>query len=560
MYVLGICNDETASACLFKNGTLLSAVSEERFSRIKQDNSFPIKSINFVLKNANIALKDIKYISYSWFKGIDSNLLLNYLNRYDELSNNSVSKRIFKERILWELERDRIKRKEFDNWVSKKIDLEKAKVFDFYHHEAHASSASLLSPFNEGVVLTSDARGDFESLTISKFNRKNKNPLKKIFSSTSIDSLGFFYGRITGLLGFKPMKHEGKITGLAAYGDPKVAIGLIKKMIDFKSGVIKANLGKYYKPFFNPYSKELKKEINSFKKQDIAAATQKHTEDCLVKLLTYHLKLHKIKKTNLMLAGGLFANVKINQVLKELKMIKDVYVQPQMSDGGLCLGAAALTNQKLNIETQYMSTAALGPRTEFQKIDENIYEKLVINRNIQKKICLDLKNSKVIGIIRGRMEFGPRALCNRSIIYKTSDVTINKWLNKRLSRTEFMPFAPVIREEIAKKKLLKFKSKDQTLKYMTSTINCTKEFQKKCPAVTHIDFTARPQVISKKENIFMWNLLKDWEKISGEFSLVNTSFNSHEEPIICNCEEALSALEKRIIDVLYIENIRIVKI
>ena len=131
-----------------------------------------------------------------------------------------------------------------------------------------------------------------------------------------------------------------------------------------------------------------------------------------------------------------------------------------------------------------------------------------------KKFIEDLRNNKVIGLVRGRMEFGPRALCNRSIIYKTTDSTINDWLNKRLIRNEFMPFAPVIREELCKKAFKDYDSKDATLKFMTSTIDCSDKFKFKSPAVTHIDQTARPQIVSKISDPFMWKLLKNWEKIS----------------------------------------------
>ena len=558
MYILGICNDETASACLLKNGEILAAASEERFTRVKQDNSFPIKSINYVLKHANINLEDVEIVSYSWFKGFDKSLLIRDLERYKNIR--EVEKSIIIERIEWEIKRDEKKRKEFDEWVKKNKKNKKFVVKDYYHHTAHAASASFYSEFKDGIVLTSDARGDFESLTISRFDRSRSVSLQKIYSATSSDSLGFFYGRITGLLGYEPMKHEGKITGLAAFGNYKKSLNMMKKMIDYKNGEIKANLGDFYKPFFRPYSAKLKKIIKSQTKEDIAAGAQKHLENCLIKILNFYLKKYKIKNTNLMLAGGVFGNVKINQVLKEMKQINKLFVQPQMGDGGLCLGAAALSANEQNIKVKPMLTAYLGPTPTKIISFKGKFRKKKILENLTSRICQDLKDSKVVGLIRGRMEFGPRALCNRSIIYKTSDKTINKWLNERLSRTEFMPFAPVIRSETANKYLLKVDIKDITFRFMTSTVKCSKEFQNKCPAVTHIDGTARPQIVEKKENEFMWQLLKMWEKESGEFSLVNTSFNAHEEPIICDYKEALDALDKRIVDVLYIENFRFVRI
>ena len=237
MYILGICNDETASACLMKDGEIIFAASEERFTRIKLDNSFPQQSIDACLKFANIKLQDIRTIAYAWAKGFQEDLAEKYLILGARCAGDNQALEIAKDRIKWEIERDKAKRLEFDSWVATNIDLSKQRVFDFFHHEAHAASAAFYSPFDEGFVYTSDGRGDFEATTIYKFNRYSNDILTKVFSTPSCNSFGFFYGRITGLLGFKPMRHEGKITGLAAFGNPKEAYGLMQKMINVRAGV-----------------------------------------------------------------------------------------------------------------------------------------------------------------------------------------------------------------------------------------------------------------------------------------------------------------------------------
>jgi carbamoyltransferase len=562
IYTLGICNDETSSVCFFINGLLVSAVSEERFSRKKHDNSFPKKSINYVLGNSNINLRDVHQIAYSWGKGFDKNLISLYEERAQQLKKNKKGLKIFNERIKHEKKRDKRKINEFKKWAKKNLSKKQNKnLLTFYHHESHAASAALFSPFEKGIVLTCDGRGDYESLTLSIFNRKEKNCLKKIYSATSSDSLGFFYGRITGLLGFKPMKHEGKITGLAAHGNPKKAIKLMHKMITVKKGKLFANLGDYYRPFFSPYSNKLKKEIKKYSREDIAAAAQYHLEWCLSEILKYNFKKKNFPPMNLMLAGGTFGNVKVNQILKSLKFIKHIFVQPQMGDGGLCLGAASLYLHKKKYKINQLKHLYLGPETKIYNLKQlkKISGKVKIDkpRFIKDKICSDLYNNKVIGLVRGKMEFGPRALCNRSIIYKTTDKSINDWLNKRLERTEFMPFAPVIRRELCRRAFKNFSKKDISLNFMTSTIDCTKEFAKKNPAVTHVDQTARPQVVNRLQDPFLWSLLKKWENKSKEMSLVNTSFNVHEEPIICSESESIKALLKGVIDVLYVEEYRI---
>jgi carbamoyltransferase len=550
---LGICNDETSSACLIKDGEIVSAVSEERFTRKKLDNSFPYQSIQYVLEYGKCSIEDVE-VSYAWSKGFDLKLLETYLERYSICSDSE--KEIFHQRVNTDIDRDKSNLKEFFKWVS---DNKIKKVNHYYHHESHAASACLLSPYDSGVCLTADGRGDFESLVIWKFDRNNiEKPLEKIFSTTTIDSLGYFYGRITGLLGFSPMRHEGKITGLAAYGDPVIAMPLMQKMIFFDNGQIKSNLGDFYKPYFKPYSDVLIKEISNFKKEDIAAAAQKHLENLLCEVLDYQLRKNNIEETNLMLAGGVFGNVKATQKLKQMPQIKNVFVQPQMGDGGLCLGSATLSQHQNGIHVKPMKNVYLGPHVNLNDI-HLLSNKFVIDEceNIHQMMCNDLMDNKVVGIVRGRMEFGPRSLCHRSILYKTSDKSINDWINKRLNRTEFMPFAPVVRDEVAKKCFLDYTDDDVTLNFMTSTIDCTEEFVKKCPAVCHVDKTARPQIIKKNTNKFMWYLLKEWEKISGELGLVNTSFNAHEEPIICNIDQSLEALNNNRIDVVYIENYRI---
>ncbi len=564
MYTLGICNDETASACLFHDGRIIAAASEERFSRIKSDSSFPAKSIQYVLREASIALEHVDQIAYAWAKGFDRDLLRFYVDRASELRVQADGGyEIFLERIKYENDRDKTKSSKFWEWCSAELTpVQNNSVFTAYHHEAHAASAALLSPFDRGLVLTADGRGDFESLAVWQFNREQRSPLKRVFSATSSDSLGYFYGRITGMLGFTPMRHEGKITGLAAYGKHSPAMPLMKSMIDFKDGKLEAKLGDFYRPFFQPCSEKLRAAIASFPREDVAAAAQKHLEQCLSEVLRFVHSELAFGQTPLMLAGGVFGNVKATQALKNLPFINGVFVQPQMGDGGLCIGAAALAQHRQQFDIEPLRHVYLGPNVDSADVRalESEYADLQFDvpGQTEPAICQDLVNGRVIGLVRGRMEFGPRALCHRSVLYRTNDPTINDWLNKRMNRTEFMPFAPVIREETARAAFRNFEASDMTLRFMTSTIDCTDEFQKASPAVTHVDLTARPQVVSKDSDLFMWKILEEWERLSGEMSLVNTSFNAHEEPIICSDRDAMEALRSGMIDVLYVNEIRIV--
>ena len=295
-----------------------------------------------------------------------------------------------------------------------------------------------------------------------------------------------------------------------------------------------------------------------------AAAAQDHLETMMTSLLTFYLAKENVTDINLMCAGGVFSNVKVTQRLKEMSSVTNAYVQPQMGDGGLCIGACALANESLagpsvNRErlTKELQTMYLGPNAQFR---ERTFENRVRDFNCCSYVYADaalafvqsLKQGSVVGLINGRMEFGPRALGNRSIIVTTSDKSINDWLNERLNRNEFMPFAPVLRAEIADKCIKNYKVDDVTLKFMTSTVDCTEEFEKNNPAVVHVDHTARPQIVTRMSNEFIWNVLKLWETESLETSLVNTSFNVHEEPIVCDVDEGFIGLENGIVDELWV--------
>ena len=565
MFFLGICNGETSSACLFSDGDLIAACSEERFTRKKMDDSFPLNSIKYCLKSLNLKLTNIDVISYAWSKGYPENLLVQNYERFLKLKSQN-ERNIFIERIKMEQERDIPRRNEFWSWIKKQKLSKNTLVEDFYHHEAHAYSACLMSNFNSCAVLTCDGRGDYESLTFSVFEKKT-HTLKKLFSSNSIDSLGYFYARITGLLGYKPNRHEGKITGLAAYGDPKVANKLMKKMVHFDGSEIQANLGCYYRPFYRNYDPILVKEIKSFSKEQISAAAQSHLEECLTSLVKSLFSKHNLPKMPLSIAGGVFGNVKVNQKLKELECITKIFVQPQMGDGGLSIGAACGSLSKRKMNVNFANTMALGPKGGDEKLvkkligenkDKYTLSKLSENDLID-NVVANLNKGEVIGLVRGKMEFGPRALCQRSILYKTSDNTCNDWLNKRMHRNEFMPFAPVMTNENASKYLINYEKNDHSFKFMTCTSNVTSEFAELCPAVTHIDKTARPQVVSKKVDAWLWKLLTKWEKISGEPSLINTSFNQHEEPIVCSYKDAIINLDNGTVDTLILDSFLIKK-
>jgi carbamoyltransferase len=553
MTILGIANDETASACIVKDGRLVAAASEERFTREKMDNSWPSNAINYCLSHISSSLEEIDFIVYGWSAGFDAEKhLLEYFDRIVyEAKNNPGGLDIFRERIDTEIKQDRKKRDEFWAFVDEHGFRDRA--FSYDHHDAHAFSAYSCSPFDRALVVTCDGRGDFMSFSVGEFS---PDEVKFHYRGSSVDSLGFFYGRITGLLGYRPHRHEGKVTGLAAHGDPEKLMPQMKEMIYVKDGKVYGKSGDFFRPFYTNYSDPLKKLIEENSREDVAAAAQVHLEQCITDVVTYYVK--KTGAEYICMSGGVFANVRVNQCLLEIPGVKNVFIQPQMGDGGLCVGAAANFLYDRDQPKVEMEDVYLGPEYSDEEIETalNQYDDIRYERSEDSEdhSMEALENDEVIGWYNGRMEFGPRALCNRSIIYHCKDTSVNDWLNERMDRTEFMPFAPVTLEELAPKCYIGWKKDHIASKYMTITYNCTEEMTANCPATVHIDGTARPQIVNEDNNPKMYRLLKKYYEATGGLSLINTSFNRHEEPIVNTPAEAIDALRSGMVDLLVIGN------
>jgi len=302
---------------------------------------------------------------------------------------------------------------------------------------------------------------------------------------------------------------------------------------------------------------EIIRRCGKMSNKDLASSIQNLLEKRLVEVVEYWVEKTGIH--DVVLAGGVFANVKFNQHISMIKKIDNLFIFPDMGDGGNAYGAAVYSFYKNNkFVPEKITNVYFGP--EFT----NDYIKNVLTSNkkqiqfeLSKNICKDtaklIAENKVIGWFQGRMEYGPRALGNRSIIASPTDASINKWLNERMKRTEFMPFAPSCLYEYADEL---FDIPKESMKYpaqfMTITFEMKKNWLDKAPAVSHIDQTARPQLVAKEGNPKFYKLLKEFNKISGLPLFINTSFNVHEEPIVCNPEEALRSLLTGVIDYLCI--------
>jgi len=258
------------------------------------------------------------------------------------------------------------------------------------------------------------------------------------------------------------------------------------------------------------------------------------------------------------LSGGVFGNVKLNQRIAELKGVDEVYVYPAMGDEGLGLGAALYAAGKRNgLRPFAIDDVYLGPEYSDSEIAAALQQERVSytrheDTELADRVAALLADGKVVAMYRGRMEFGPRALGHRTILFQTTDPGVNDWLNKRLQRTEFMPFAPVTMSEYADRCYVGMSSRRYTSRFMTVTCDCTDWMKETSPAVVHLDGTARPQLISREIEPFYYQILERYYQRTGIPSLVNTSFNMHEEPIVCSPEDAARAFKQGHLDFLVI--------
>ena len=555
MYTLGINYLSESSVCLFKNNKLIYAVSEERLNRKKNWFGIPKLSIKKTLKDNCLKKTDIKYVATHGLSAITQDTPNNQYFAYKikNIQKSKLSQKL-KKFLINKLKLRAVHEKKVIEIRTKNIlkklkkEFKNLEVYD--HHKSHAASAYYFSNFKNSFVLTIDGWGDNAS---SKLFKARNGKLIELKRTNTIDSLGYFYGSFTKLLGFTPHKHEGKVLGLAAYASPKKAIKDINKIFSYNKrtknfeGLIQNG---YYLPSFkNSLLKIFKKK---YSREELASAIQKKLEEVVI---DYVSDIDK-NKFDLALAGGIFANVKLNQKILMHKRVNNIFVFPNMGDGGLCVGAALLSlNKNKNYKKFLMKDMYLGPKFNQNNLNSFIKKykvKEIKTQNLEKFVATQICDKKIFAIFQERMEFGPRALCNRSIICSAEDASINKSLNKKLKRTEFMPFAPITLKNDFEKYFYKSEKKLINSKYMTLTFNCKKKLRKIAPAIVHVDNTARPQIIEKKSNYRIYKILSEYKKISGFSILINTSYNMHEEPIVCSVDDAFRAFVSSKIDYLIV--------
>jgi carbamoyltransferase len=423
------------------------------------------------------------------------------------------------------------------------------------HHLAHAETAFYFSGFERCLVVTADGSGDGLSHGSWDADLTHITPISQTPTGASP---GYFYGDVTTVLGFKMMRHEGKITGLAAYGDPLRQYEAMRRAFRLsEDGICFVSDFQEEPGRRRIYLADLARKCT---REDMAAAAQQALEDAM----TEHIRilLRKTGHKRVALSGGVFANVKLNQRIMELPEVEEIFVFPGMGDEGLSAGAilSVLRNHSgRNYRPCRLSDVYWGPAFTNGTVSSLLdrlgcaYERLK-EEDRAGRIAEMIKAGKVVGLFQGKMEFGPRALGNRSILAAPTDKTINDWLNQRLDRSEFMPFAPSVLAEFGDSLFENFGKGASTARFMTVTYKVRDEWADRIPAVVHIDRTCRPQMVHSLENPRYYEIIKAYYELTGIPLVLNTSFNVHEEPIICRPEEALRALAEKRVDALVIED------
>jgi len=554
MAVLSFSNEHEAGASIVINGKIVAAINEERLSRVKNQDGFPEKSLHEVLRLANLEPWDITEIiipEISKVNDLFSNVIRQYpkslftkgkgklpgfadILRHFLMTNFILFKGYARSLFTHRRDEKRLK-KMFPN----------AKFHRVEHHVTHAASAFFTSGFKKSLIISADYWGDFVTTMLSIGDGKKITPVAKSYYPSS---LGHYYASVTKWLGFKANRHEGKILGLAAYGDPKSpAYDMMKAILESDGLIIKAPfmIGKlwHHKASFFKKNCMMQKMVEKYSREDISAVFQRRFEEVITDLVRNAVKEFKIE--NIVLAGGSFSNVKLNQRIFDVEGIERIFIFPNMTDGGIASGAALYydINQNGSYGT-VLDDVYFGPGFTDEEIENELKQNnLKYERYdyIERKIAELLAEDHVIARFNGKMEYGPRALGNRSILYQATDPTVNDWLNKKLQRTEFMPFAPVTLKEHADECYINMEGAEYPSRFMTITFDCTDYMKKVSPATVHVDGTARPQIIEESDNPSYYNILKEYHKITGIPSIINTSFNMHEEPIVCTPKDAIRA-------------------
>ena len=595
MTILGIsCFYHDAAAAILQDGKIIAAVQEERFTRKKHDPDFPANAIAYCLLNAGTSLNKLDAIVFYDKPFLKFERLLE--TYYEHAPHGFLS--FVKAMPVWLKEKLFIKnllKKELKK-IDPSFNAQKAKFLFTEHHLAHAASAFFASPFNDAAILTIDGVGEWATASLGI---GNGNTIKILKELSFPDSVGLLYSSFTYFLGFKVNSGEYKLMGLAPYGNRNDAQtihyteSITKELVTiFENGSVLLNQ-KYFNyatglkmihplPWENLFGMKKRNPEETINQAhcNLALAIQTITEKIVLKMAAHAREITGNDK--LCMAGGVALNCVANGKLQNAQIFSDIYIQPAAGDAGGALGAALAAHyiyfkKERSITGDAMQNSFLGPEFSVTEIHQTIRKFNAVGNEFNDKrdlinlVAKELMDGKVVGWFNGRMEFGPRALGNRSIIASPLVDDMQARLNQKIKfRENFRPFAPVTTsEDVAAyfnfsgkspymllvhtiKDALRYPlppafdsySPEQKLQYKKSVL----------PAITHVDFSCRVQTIDKAANEDFWNLLNAFKKASGYAVLINTSFNIRGEPIVCTPEEAYTCFMHTAMDILIMNN------
>lgn len=583
MKIVTINNGHNATVGLFENGKCLGIYHEEKFTNVKNQSGFPTKALEYIFKQSPSESIDffifafteqlissgknvgaIEHLGNSKLRTIYNFLQLKFGNNFAFTTfRNSVVNRYLVSRG----------QKQLKKFMAKKFKIPSEKILFSDHHTNHC-----LTPFYffdiprtkaDCLLISLDGAGDGMCSRIFKFNHK-KNSITEIAYTRYEHSVGLLYREMTTFLGMKPLEHEYKVMGLAAYvtNDKyyKKIYDVLKKVIK----VDKKNLSFVAKFNTNIALEFFKQKFVAQRFDNLAAAMQKLTEDLVLEWIAQIIKKNKVR--NIALSGGVFMNVKLNQKILELPEVKKAYFQPSCGDDSLVIGAAAKVFKTNSIPLEKIDTMYLGQDYSDTEI-ENFLEKNKVNKkyivtkqsNIEKHIARMLAQNKIIPRFSGKAEWGARSLCNRAILGNAVDLKTFYTVNDQVKMRDFwMPFAPTILDTWAPKYIknwdkIKAKAMDST-KYMILTFDTTELAREHLRAALHQkDYTIRPQVVFEEDNPQLYKLLKYFEEFTGMGGILNTSLNIHGYPLVGTLDQALFTFENSGLEYLNIGNFIIAK-
>jgi carbamoyltransferase len=563
MRVLGIsCYYHDAAACLMIDGQVVAAGAEERFTRIKHDNHFPQRAIEYCLQQAGLSMHELDGVAFYEKPVVKFERVLHqHLQHFPK-----SLKSFLNTGGEWIHDRLQIKEK-----LQQDLNYH-GPVFYVPHHQAHAASAFYFSGFKKAAIVTIDGVGEWATTTIGLGAGEKIRQDKEIRFP---HSLGLLYSTFTTYLGFSANDAEYKVMGLAAYGDPKPLLHYFDDVIQtFPDGSYQLNLSYFdfehsdHMPssklvaLFGQPARQPESEMTPFY-ENLAASLQLKLEQVVFNLLT--ATYQKYKTPYLCLAGGVALNSVLNGKILSHTPFKKLYIPPDPSDAGGAIGAAAIVSRKLGQSISAKFQPYLGPGFDWHHLVTALkahdlpfqhHDKLSLTKFIAK----ELQAQKVIGWFQGRMEWGPRALGNRSILASAATTEMRDVINLKVKHRElFRPFAPVILEEYTDKYFVADKNLSISARYMLMVYPFKAIGKREVPAVVHVDGSGRLQTLARVDNELYYDVIKAYQKLTGVPIIINTSFNVRGEPIVCTPTDAIRCFLHTDIDYLVLGNYVVAK-